>query len=51
MNVPMMNVREMRVCVSHGRVLMRMCVRFFTIPLKVVNMLVLRIVPMPMVVI
>lgn len=51
MNVTMMNVREMRVCVSHRRMLMRMSVRFFAVPLEVVNMPVVLVVPMPMVVV
>jgi hypothetical protein len=47
--VPVVDVREVRVCMSNRRVLMGMRVRLITIPLKVVGVLMVFVVPVPMV--
>lgn len=44
-----MNVGEMRVCVGNRHVLMGMRMRFLTVPLEVVRVLMMLVVPVPMV--
>lgn len=48
--MPVMNIRKMRMPVTHRRMHMRMAVRLRSIPVKLVNMLVMLVVGVAMIV-
>jgi hypothetical protein len=51
MNMAVVNIRKMRVRVGNRRVLMRVRMRFLTVPRKIVRVLMVLVVPVPMVVV